>query len=205
MRSKPGRIFKEFRRLDNPSSRAVGGLGLGLAIADRISRVLHHPIAVKSILGKGSVFSVLVPLGEKLNYSAPLSRPGNLQPLAGIKVLCIDNEEAILAGLESLLSRWQCEVICARDLADARIQLGLKGVAPDIVLADYHLDDGQNGVDAMDGIRALYGQHLPGILLTANTRKALVEDVQQRGYHYMAKMVKPAALRALMSSLLKAG
>ncbi|MCF1426591.1 MAG: hybrid sensor histidine kinase/response regulator [Shewanella sp.] len=198
-------IFKEFRRLDNPSSRAVSGLGLGLAIADRISRVLHHPIAVKSVLGKGSVFSVLVPLGEKLNYNLPLSRPGNLQHLAGVKVLCIDNEEAILAGLESLLSRWQCEVICARDMADARIQLGLKGVAPDIVLADYHLDDGQNGVDAMDGIRALYGQHLPGILITANTRKALVEDVQQRGYHYMTKMVKPAALRALMSSLLKTG
>ncbi|MGS0729351.1 response regulator, partial [Shewanella sp. 0m-11] len=126
-----------------------------------------------------------------------------LQPLAGVKVLCIDNEEAILAGLESLLSRWQCEVICAKDLADARIKLGLKGVAPDIVLADYHLDDGQNGVDAMDGIRSLYGEHLPGILITANTRKDLIDDMHRRGYHYMAKMVKPAALRALISSLVK--
>ncbi|MGL4713901.1 MAG: hypothetical protein ACRCWP_15520, partial [Shewanella sp.] len=90
-----------------------------------------------------------------------------------------------------------------KDLADARIRLGLKGVAPDIVLADYHLDDGQNGVDAMDGIRALYGQDLPGILITANTRKELMEDVQRRGYHYMAKMIKPAALRALISSLVK--
>ena len=94
-------------------------------------------------------------------------------------------------------------MICATDLADARIKLGLKGVAPDIVLADYHLDNDQNGVDAMDGIRALYGEHLPGILITANTRKEIVDDVQQRGYHYMAKMVKPAALRALISSLVK--
>ncbi|MCL2914296.1 hybrid sensor histidine kinase/response regulator [Shewanella corallii] len=198
-------IFKEFRRLDTPSSKEAGGLGLGLAIADRISRVLHHPIGVSSVLGKGSVFSVRVPLGEKQAYIAQRSRPGNLQPLSGVKVLCIDNEEAILAGLESLLSRWHCEVVCAKDLADARIKLGLKGMAPDIVLADYQLDDGQNGVDAMDGIRSLYGEHIPGILITANTRKTLIEDVQQRGYHYMAKMVKPAALRALMSSLLKAG
>lgn len=196
-------IFKEFKRLANPQSKGVSGLGLGLAIADRISKVLGHDIKVASVLGRGSVFSICVPLGKTISTPMPARRPAVLQPLAGVKVLCIDNEEAILAGLESLLRRWQCEVICARDLGDARIKLGLKGVAPDIVLADYHLDDGQNGVDAMDGIRSLYGEHLPGILITANTRKDLVEDVQRRGYHYMAKMVKPAALRALISSLVK--
>ncbi|MFG7349520.1 NahK/ErcS family hybrid sensor histidine kinase/response regulator [Shewanella oncorhynchi] len=196
-------IFKEFKRLNNPKSNNVSGLGLGLAIADRISKVLEHGIQVSSHLGRGSVFSICVPLGETVRQPQVKALPSLLQPLSGIKVLCIDNEEAILAGLESLLSRWQCEVICAKDLSDARIKLGLKGVAPDIVLADYHLDDGQNGVDAMDGIRALYGKDLPGILITANTRKELVEDVQRRGYHYMAKMIKPAALRALISSLVK--
>lgn len=196
-------IFKEFKRLDNPASNSVSGLGLGLAIADRISRVLDHKIYVTSILGHGSVFSIRVPIGKALSEPQPKKIPSLLQPLAGVKVLCIDNEEAILAGLESLLSRWQCEVICAKDLADARIKLGLKGVAPDIVLADYHLDDGQNGVDAMNGIRGLYGSHLPGILITANTNKDLVDDVNRQGYHYMAKMVKPAALRALISSLIK--
>lgn len=196
-------IFKEFKRLNNPKSNNVSGLGLGLAIADRISKVLEHSIQVSSQLGRGSVFSIRVPLGETVSQVQVKAMPSLLQPLAGVKVLCIDNEEAILAGLESLLSRWQCEVICAKDLADARIKLGLKGVAPDIVLADFHLDDGKNGVDAMDGIRSLYGKHLPGILLTANTRKELIEDVERRGYHYMAKMIKPAALRALISSLVK--
>ena len=71
------------------------------------------------------------------------------------------------------------------------------------MLADYHLDDDQNGIDAMNGIRSRYGEHLPGILITANTNKELVDDVERRGYHYMAKMVKPAALRALISSLVK--
>ncbi|MEZ9369083.1 NahK/ErcS family hybrid sensor histidine kinase/response regulator [Shewanella sp. 10N.286.51.B2] len=196
-------IFKEFKRLNHPSSQNVSGLGLGLAIADRISKVLDHQIQVSSKLGQGSVFSIIVPLGETISEKSAKPVPSLTQPLAGVKVLCIDNEEAILAGLESLLTRWKCEVICATDLADARIKLGLKGVAPDIVLADYHLDNNQNGVDAMDGIRSRYGEHLPGILITANTNKDLVEDVQKRGYHYMAKMIKPAALRALISSLVK--
>ncbi|GIU53649.1 MULTISPECIES: hybrid sensor histidine kinase/response regulator [Shewanella] len=196
-------IFKEFKRLNHPSSRNVSGLGLGLAIADRISKVLEHQIQVTSKLGQGSVFSITVPLGETVSEKVIKPVPTLTQPLAGVKVLCIDNEEAILAGLESLLTRWKCEVVCASDLADARIKLGLKGVAPDIVLADYHLDNDQNGVDAMDGIRSRYGEHLPGILITANTNKDLVDDVQKRGYHYMAKMVKPAALRALISSLVK--
>ncbi len=196
-------IFKEFKRLDNPQSKSVSGLGLGLAIADRIARVLGHDIKVVSKLGQGSMFSILVPLGDKSQVTTPKKSHIVMQPLAGVKVLCIDNEEAILAGLESLLNRWQCEVVCATGLADARIKLGLKGVAPEIILADYHLDNGQNGVDAMDGIRALYGEHLPGILITANTSKDLIEDIERRGYHYMAKMVKPAALRALISSLIK--
>ncbi|MGZ9897970.1 hybrid sensor histidine kinase/response regulator [Shewanella gaetbuli] len=196
-------IFREFKRLNDPSSRNVSGLGLGLAIADRISKVLNHKIDVKSSLGDGSMFSVTVPLGQTTHKAEAKSNTNPVQPLAGIKVLCIDNEEAILAGLESLLTRWQCEVICATSLADARIKLGLKGVAPDIVLADYHLDNDENGVDAMDGIRSRYGMHLPGVLITANTNKQLIEDVEKRGYHYLAKMIKPAALRALISSLVK--
>jgi CheY-like chemotaxis protein len=194
-------IFTEFTRLNHPSSANVSGLGLGLAIAERISKVLNHYIQVSSALGQGSVFSVTVPLGKKgPQILAPVTQ-GMLQPLAGIKVLCIDNEESILAGLESLLGRWQCEVVTALNLDDARIKLGLKGMAPDIMLADYHLDNDQNGIDAMDAIRGRYGEDLPGILITANTNKQLVEDVEKRGYHYMAKMIKPAALRALISSL----
>ncbi|BDM64950.1 sensor histidine kinase [Shewanella sp. NFH-SH190041] len=199
---KMAEIFQEFHRLDTPQVKASGGLGLGLAIADRICRVLQHPIDVASVLGRGSVFSVKVPLGLQPQLQSSKSALVSPQSLAGVKVLCIDNEDAILAGLGSLLNRWQCQVVCARDLDEAMIQLGLKGMSPDIMLADYHLDLGKNGVDAMDAIRSRYGQQIPGILLTANTNKALIEDMQHRGYHYMAKMIRPAALRALISRLL---
>ncbi|MCH1919251.1 hybrid sensor histidine kinase/response regulator [Shewanella sp. A3A] len=195
-------IFQEFKRIDNPHSKSANGLGLGLAIAERISKVLDHEIKVHSIHGRGSVFSVTVPIGASITAPKKPIAPA-VRTLAGVQVLCIDNEESILAGLESLLTRWKCEVVCANDIDDARIKLGLKGVAPDIVLADYHLDDGKNGLDAMNAIRAAYGESLPGILITANTNKAVIDEVEQLGYHYMAKMVKPAALRALISSLVK--
>ncbi|WP_299496098.1 PAS domain-containing hybrid sensor histidine kinase/response regulator [uncultured Shewanella sp.] len=196
-------IFREFKRLDNPKTKQVSGLGLGLAIVDRISRVLDHKVHVESSLSVGSIFSICIPYGQPVVSPVVSTAPTLMQPLAGIKVLCIDNEEAILAGLESLLQRWQCEVYCATSLVDAKVLLDCQQVVPDLILSDYHLDDGQNGVDAMDAIRALYGETIPGILITANNQKALIEDVHQRGYEFMAKMVKPAALKVLMSSLIK--
>ncbi|MCL1126753.1 hybrid sensor histidine kinase/response regulator [Shewanella surugensis] len=196
-------IFREFKRLNNPETKQVSGLGLGLAIADRISRVLNHKIHVDSQLSVGSLFSICIPLGLPVVKPSVSVTPSLMQPLAGVRVLCIDNEETILAGLKSLLTRWQCDVICAISFEEAKQRLDSIGTAPDIILSDYHLDDGKNGVDAMDGIRSLYGGSIPGILITANTQKDLIEDVHQRGYEFMAKMVKPAALKVLMSSLIK--
>ncbi|WP_025822205.1 hybrid sensor histidine kinase/response regulator [Shewanella marina] len=193
-------IFTEFKRVSNPHSKVISGLGLGLAISDRISKELNHPITVDSEIGKGSVFSVFVPLAQQ-TVVKPVTKPMSLHSLAGISVLCIDNEPAILAGLESLLTRWQCEVICVPDLGQARIQLGLKGIAPDIVLADYHLDAGCNGVDAMDSLREMYGTSLPGVLMSANNSQELIDEVHAKGYHFLAKMIKPAALKALILSL----
>ncbi|WP_095499251.1 PAS domain-containing hybrid sensor histidine kinase/response regulator [Paraferrimonas haliotis] len=195
-------IFEEFYRSDVGKKTSENGLGLGLAIAQRIANTMEHKLTVRSWYGQGSMFGVSVPMVAGDHRPVPQSIPSMLQPLAGVVVLCIDNEEAILAGYESLLTRWKCEVICATDLADARIKLGLKGVAPQIILADYQLDDGLNGLDAMVDIRARYGAEIPGVLITANTNKRLVEKVESLGFRYMAKMVRPAALRALMSSLL---
>ncbi|MBV7314559.1 PAS domain-containing hybrid sensor histidine kinase/response regulator [Shewanella sp. NIFS-20-20] len=196
-------IFREFKRLNQSGSEQVSGLGLGLAIAKRLSLILNIELRVDSVYGQGSLFSVLVPLGSQQQLLQPVVSRQQIPTLVGLKVLCIDNEEAILAGLNSLLSRWQCEVVCAPNVAQAKISLGLKGIAPEIVLADYQLDNGETGLDAMDHIRAVYGCDIPGVLITANTSQQLIDDVQERGYHYLAKMIKPAALRALLSSLVK--
>ncbi|WP_298442227.1 PAS domain-containing hybrid sensor histidine kinase/response regulator [uncultured Ferrimonas sp.] len=196
-------IFAEFKQVDGP--RSNNGLGLGLAIAERIANVLRYPLQAQSQLGQGSMFSVTVPITDTV-VALPKPRAvlaNRATPLAGVVVLCIDNEETILAGLSSLLERWQCQVITASSLADAKMRLGFAGVAPDMMLADYHLDDGLTGLDAMIAIRASYGDELPGILITADTRKELVEQVEGLQFGFMAKMVKPAALKAMISSMVR--
>ncbi|QIZ76389.1 PAS domain-containing hybrid sensor histidine kinase/response regulator [Ferrimonas lipolytica] len=197
-------IFAEFKQVD--VHRGGNGLGLGLAIADRIAKVLNHPLAATSSLGRGSMFSVTVPItSEAVAAKTQTSVIANrTQPLAGIVVLCIDNEAAILSGLKSLLERWQCQVVTATCLEEAKLQLGFAGVAPDVMLADYHLDNNKTGLDAMLAIRASYGNDIPGILITADNRKELIEQVDSLNFGFMAKMVKPAALRAMMSSMLRA-
>jgi len=200
---KVNEIFKEFQRLENSSVYDRNGLGLGLAIADRICKVLGYTLNLRSQVNKGSVFSVEVPVVNDYVAPAqtPITRIGNSQ-LAGVVVLCIDNEEKILVGLELLLKRWQCEVMLAKSLEHAVELIEVAGRLPDIMLADYHLDHNKTGLDAMDALRETYQEQIPGVLITADTRKELIEEVEGKNYKYMAKMVRPAALRAVISGLI---
>ena len=130
------RIFEEFERLPGSSAQ---GLGLGLSIAQNISQLLGHNISLDSQLGKGSVFRITVPLGESQHVAQRkrFSDPN----LANVKVLCIDNEHRILAGMRSLLEQWGCQVTTASDLGEA-LSLWLDQKPPQLVLADFHLDNG---------------------------------------------------------------
>lgn len=195
-------IFSEFQRLENSSVYDRNGLGLGLAIADRIAKVLGHEICLRSTVDKGSMFSVSVPIVKAYIPKAvkPVATFGN-NPLAGVRVLCIDNEEKILVGLELLLTRWQCVVMSAKSLEDA-IELIDNEAIPDVMLADYHLDHDKTGLNAMQVLREKYQTEIPGVLITADTRTELIEEVESLNYKYMAKMVRPAALRAMISGLI---
>ncbi|WP_426416384.1 PAS domain-containing hybrid sensor histidine kinase/response regulator [Aestuariirhabdus sp. LZHN29] len=194
-------IFQEFRRLDSHATQEVKGVGLGLAIADRISKILDHPLAVRSKEGRGSMFSVEVPLGDPAQVAVNLpSRTAAGNALQGRRVLCIDNEETILEGMKALLERWQCEVFVSRDLAGG-LALLESGIEFDILLADYHLDDGKTGLEAILALRHAMEVPLPAVLITADGRQALQDEAREEGVAYLAKPVKPAALRALMSSI----
>ena len=196
-------IFEEFRRFQQ--GRDKKGLGLGLAIVDRISGMLDHPVNVRSVQGIGSVFSVTVPmvapekvLAEKPNASASSRR---VSSLGGLTVLCIDNDPSILQGMTALLKNWECGVLAAESLESAREELG--DTRPDIILADYQLDDNRNGLDAMDAIRNEIGPDIPGILITGYMSPEVREDAMDKGYQVLYKPVKPAALRAMVNKLLK--
>jgi CheY-like chemotaxis protein len=192
-------IFEEFKRLDSHQTRAEKGLGLGLAIADGLCRVLGHHLEVRSWPGKGSVFSVRVPLVRGPVSAA--AQPGietPAQALGGAQVLCIDNEDSILAGMHSLLSRWGCQVWTARNRLECEHLLD-ESVRPQLALVDYHLDEGDTGTELMAWLRARMGQPLPGVVISADARPELVAAVHAAGLDYLAKPVKPAALRALIS------
>ena len=192
-------IFEEFKRLDSHQTRAEKGLGLGLAIADGLCRVLGHSLEVRSWPGKGSVFSVTVPIAR--SQTAVVQRPrleGSGQLLTGTQVLCIDNEESILTGMHSLLSRWGCQVWSARNRAECEALLDGE-VRPHLALVDYHLDEGDTGTELMAWLRTRLGEPVPGVVISADGRPELIAQVHAAGLDFLPKPVKPAALRALIS------
>jgi Na+/proline symporter/signal transduction histidine kinase len=191
-------IFEEFKRLDSHQTRAEKGLGLGLAIADGLCRVLGHTLQVRSWPGRGSVFSVSVPLARAQTVVAPKTAELNGHVLSGAQVLCIDNEDSILIGMNSLLTRWGCQVWTARNREECAALLN-DGVRPQLALVDYHLDHGETGTELMAWLRTQLGEPVPGVVISADGRPETVAQVHAAGLDYLAKPVKPAALRALLS------
>lgn len=197
--SKQRVIFTEFHRLDQ-GAKIARGLGLGLSIVERIARVLGHEVEVKSAVGRGSNFSIEVPLSNAAPSALPQRDTPRIDPgqLAGTIVLCIDNEPAILDGMETLLGGWDCQVIKAPDLKTALLAIEESTLAPNGLLVDYHLDEG-NGIEAINGLRRRLGEDLPAILITADRSPKVREEARTEGIQILNKPIKPAALRALLA------
>ena len=200
-------IFEEFRQLNHRDRPHSKSFGLGLAIVKRISRVLGHPIGVRSKLGKGSVFFVDVPIGA-LPRALPKSGACHAVPkdtLSSAIAVMIDDQESILDGMRELFVGWGCTAITAVDGRTAVLELARRERRPDIVIADYHLEDGFTGVGAVDEVRAVFGSTIPGLIITADRSPEVLDVVRRRGLHLLKKPVKPAKLRALVSHLLAQG
>ena len=195
-------IFKEFARLDE-GARTAAGLGLGLSIVDRISRVLSHPVSLHSIPGRGTDFRVRMPLDLSVPAAAPASAlpAGDTasQTLKGFRVLCIDNEPKILEGMQLLISGWGCEVKTAASLAEANERLTVDGT-PDLIVADYHLDSG-DGIEAIRALRAFFKADIPALLLTADRSVEVRAEAERHTIAVQHKPVKPAALRAYLTQV----
>jgi PAS domain S-box-containing protein len=197
-------IYEEFRRFQPRDETGAKGMGLGLAIVQRMARALGHRVEVRSELGRGSVFSVEVPISVADAVVAP--QPAAPRPAARLDealVLCVDNEHSILEGMSRLLEGWSCEVITAADTPGALVALERVARAPDLVLADFHLDGSDTGLKTIDEVRARWGE-VPAVIITADYGETVRERVRHSGLAIMRKPVKPAALRAIMSQLLLA-
>ncbi|MEC8916533.1 MAG: NahK/ErcS family hybrid sensor histidine kinase/response regulator [Pseudomonadota bacterium] len=208
--SKLSEIFQEFRRLDQASrhKESERGLGLGLSISERMSRVLDHPILVRSRVGAGTVFSVSVPMiADRRGAATPEETSSNKRvsnKLAGTRILCIDNERLILEGMKAMLEGWECEVYTATSIGGAKSALRNMGGDPDAILADYHLDNEVTGMMALEALEELCEQAVPGIVITADRTEEVAEEIKRGGYQILLKPVRPAALRALLTRTLQA-
>jgi Na+/proline symporter/signal transduction histidine kinase/ActR/RegA family two-component response regulator len=194
-------VFTEFHRLDE-GARVARGLGLGLSIVERIARVLDHPIDLASEAGRGSHFSIEVPVASQTRAAAARAQsPGAVVDPSRIGanlVLCIDNDPNILDGMATLLRGWGCETLKATDLDQAITVATASGLVPEGFLVDYHLDTG-NGIDAVITLRARFGDDIPGILITADRSAEVREAARAVGIQVLHKPLKPASLRAVMS------
>ncbi|MBB4101505.1 PAS domain-containing hybrid sensor histidine kinase/response regulator [Allorhizobium borbori] len=196
-------VFKEFARLDQ-GARTASGLGLGLSIVDRIARVLNHRVELLSRPGRGTTFRVFAPLDLTVPQpqpvvASPAPEPA-IQPLRGFRVLCIDNEQAILDGMSMLISGWGCVVQTAGSVEALDTVFADNPDAPDLVIADYHLDDG-SGIGAILRLRALYGRDIPALLITADRTQEVRGEAEKHHIGLQHKPVRPAALRAYLTQV----
>ncbi len=191
-------VFEEFRRLHDKRSGARG-LGLGLSIVQRIARVLGHEIGVRSEPGRGSMFFVrLARVAAPSVEEVPRERAGAGQTMSGSLALCIDNEPRIVESMATLLNNWGCEVITALGIREALEAVEAEGRAPDMVLADYHLDDG-TGLEAVSALWERTKREIPAVIITADHSPELEREIRRRGLALLRKPLKPAQLRALMA------
>ncbi len=196
-------IFLEFNQLGIGRSAKRSGVGLGLAIVDRIASMLGYQVLVRSMPGRGSVFSIDVPLAEAMpreRVAAAAIVPQLGDPLPGRRLLVIDNEESILLSMAAFLEQWGCTVLIATDEQSA--MAALDGVAPDAILADYHLDHGLTGWDVVLAVRGRFNQALPAVMITADRSDQCRQQLQGCGVPVLNKPVKPGKMRSVLSHLL---
>ncbi|MDO9620682.1 MAG: ATP-binding protein, partial [Moraxellaceae bacterium] len=190
-------IFEEFQRGGESSPWGEKGMGLGLAIVDRMARILGHDIAVRSSSGRGACFSLNLERTEAaIGQHVESTNDSALQTseLNGLRVLCIDNEPAILAGMQALLSRWGCIVSLAGTGHEA--EQALTSSNAQVILSDYHLANDEDGLALL--IRLAKGR--VGALVTADHSDEVALAVKQAGLGLLRKPLKPAALRAFLSA-----
>jgi signal transduction histidine kinase len=205
------RIFEEFQRGASAAGRHGNGFGLGLSIARRMAETLGHPLGLRSRVDKGTCFTVSAPFAGEAEHvpSRPPPSPAAAthQPygLDGTRVILIDNEPAILDAMRALLERWSCAVETATNFGrpQGAPSSSPGPFKPDLVLADYHLDNGDCGLNAVQKLRALWGQGLPAIIITADHSEPIADAVRDARCELLRKPLKPAELRVLMLNLLR--
>ncbi|MGE5546380.1 MAG: PAS domain S-box protein [Solirubrobacterales bacterium] len=200
-------IFREFHQIGNPGRDRRQGLGLGLAIVERLADLMGHRIIVESVEGKGSVFAVEVPLVPGVRATPkPKQLPLGLTR-TGAAVLIIDDEPDVRESLELLLESWGHHVVSAASAEEAIRRLPTLGRHPELILADYRLQNGDTGGQAIARVEVHLRSEVkvPAIILTGDTAPERLVQARALGHGLLHKPVQPEALRAAMEEALTKG
>lgn len=194
-----GRIFEEFYQLGNPERDRSQGLGLGLATVQRIAQLLGSALRMQSTPGKGSRFTIEVPIAAASRVQSVAATLEQKVPnLLGNKlIVVIDDEATVRLGMQSLLESWGCQCIAASDAATAL--RAIDGRAPDFIIADLRLRGNDTGIEAIRALRSQLGNTIPAVLISGDTAAEQLRRVSAAGLTMMHKPLKAVRLRALLN------
>jgi signal transduction histidine kinase/CheY-like chemotaxis protein len=200
------KIFDEFYRLGKSGHDRQPGVGLGLAIVDRLSRLLHQPIELTSTVGRGSRFTIVAPLvaapAATIAYPAAPA-PAVPDVASGKLIVVIDDDPLALSGMDGLLRSWGCRVITSGSGDAALRRLAGQDRPPDLIVSDYHLADGKTGVEAIELLRGACRTPVSAFLVSGDTSSETRPAADANGLHMLHKPVDPMMLRALLNRMLK--
>ena len=192
-------IFEEFFRIDAPGSGQEKGLGLGLSIVQRSAHILGYALRVDSRVGKGSVFSVTLPVAGEAR--APHGGPATAtRPplLAGRFIVVVDDDETNAQALVDALQAQQCHVVAAASCEEVLAALQQHLREPDLIVTDYQLGAGRDGFEVIERLRRHYDDDIAALIVTANTEAALAPRAQACGARLLHK---PIGLQRLLEAM----
>ena len=195
-------IFEEFVQLRAERGAADKGLGLGLAIAERMATAIDAQLTLRSITGRGSAFSVTVARGVAASAHEPASAEAEAaQPLEGRRILIVDNDEAVLEALAGTVESWGCHSLIAVSHATAIEAIEQGTLLPDLVIADYHLDD-DRGTAVVGRLRAMFDRPIPALIITSDRAAGLPAELRRQGWAVLTKPLDPARLKETSGRLI---
>jgi signal transduction histidine kinase/CheY-like chemotaxis protein len=198
-----GAIFEEFFRIDPPGTSPAKGLGLGLSIVQRGTQILGHEVRVESRLGRGSMFEVTLPCAGTRAAPGVAGSPTffGSEAIGGAFVVVIDDDDGNRQALADLLAGWGCHVLAARSTEDAAQQSSRHLRVPDLIITDWRLQGGDNGVRAIETLRALHEESIAALIVTADSSG----EASLRAAGLDARLLhKPAGAVRLLGAVLDA-
>ncbi len=192
-------IFDEFVQLHNPERDRTKGLGLGLSIVKRVTRLMEAELKLYSD-EKGSCFSIIVDKGNSYSTNEETSAQGMISSPKQTTVVVIDDEAVILSAMRALLEGWGYNVLTAADLENAQHLIQSQAAQVHCIIADLRLRDNKSGVEAISQLRKQYGESMPALIVSGDIAVERLQEVKEQGLEMLHKPIQPAKLRSFLNN-----